>query len=115
MKEDPRFQHAHITAVAGILFGDQQQALFGAEVGENLTTHVQAYANFTYFDNLITDSAQLPRESLCDADPPDRLVVEPDRATTVASCSAGGEILDVARFAIRPDVERPRPNPASAG
>jgi len=47
-----------MTAVAGTSFGDQQQALFGAEVGENLATHVQAYANFTYFDNLITDSAQ---------------------------------------------------------
>jgi len=57
-QEDPRFQHGYMTAVAGTSFGDQQQALFGAEVGENLTTHVQAYANFTYFDNLITDSAQ---------------------------------------------------------
>jgi len=57
-QEDARFQHGYMTAVAGTSFGDQQQALFGAEVGENLTTHVQAYANFTYFDNLITDSAQ---------------------------------------------------------
>ena len=57
-QEDPRFQHGYMTAVAGTSFGDQQQALFGAEVGENVTTHVQAYANFTYFDNLITDSAQ---------------------------------------------------------
>jgi len=57
-QEDPRVQHGYMTAVAGTSFGDQQQALFGAEVGENLTTHVQAYANFTYFDNLITDSAQ---------------------------------------------------------
>jgi len=57
-QEDPRFQHGYMTAVAGTSFGDQQQALFGAEVGENLATHVQAYANFTYFDNLITDSAQ---------------------------------------------------------
>ena len=57
-QEDPRFQHGYMTAVAGTSFGDQQQALFGAEVGENLTTHVQAYANFTYFDNLLTDSAQ---------------------------------------------------------
>ena len=57
-QEDPRFQHGYMTAVAGTSFGDQQQALFGAEVGENLTSHVQAYANFTYFDNLITDSAQ---------------------------------------------------------
>ena len=57
-QEDPRFQHGYMTAVAGTSFGDQQEALFGAEVGENLTSHVQAYANFTYFDNLITDSAQ---------------------------------------------------------
>jgi len=57
-QEDSRFKHGYMTAVAGTSFGDQQQALFGAEVGENLTTHVQAYANFTYFDNLITDSAQ---------------------------------------------------------
>jgi hypothetical protein len=57
-QEDARFQHGYMTAVAGTSFGDQQEALFGAEVGENLTTHVQAYANFTYFDNLITDSAQ---------------------------------------------------------
>ena len=57
-QEDSRFQHGYMTAVAGTSFGDQQEALFGAEVGENLTSHVQAYANFTYFDNLITDSAQ---------------------------------------------------------
>ena len=57
-QEDARFQHGYMTAVAGTAFGDQQEALFGAEVGENLTSHVQAYANFTYFDNLITDSAQ---------------------------------------------------------
>jgi opacity protein-like surface antigen len=57
-QEDLRFQHGYMTAVAGTSFGDQQEALFGAEVGENLTSHVQAYANFTYFDNLITDSAQ---------------------------------------------------------
>ena len=57
-QEDARFQHGYMTAVAGTSFGDQQEALFGAEVGENLTSHVQAYANFTYFDNLITDSAQ---------------------------------------------------------
>ena len=47
-----------MTAVAGTSFGDQAKALFGAEVGENLNRHVQAYADFTYFDNLITDSAQ---------------------------------------------------------
>ena len=57
-QEDPRFQHGYMTAVAGTSFGDQQEALFGAEVGEHLTPNVQAYANFTYFDNLITDSAQ---------------------------------------------------------
>ena len=57
-QEDARFQHGYMTAVAGTSFGDQQEVLFGAEVGENLTSHVQAYANFTYFDNLITDSAQ---------------------------------------------------------
>jgi hypothetical protein len=56
--EDPRFQHGYMTAVAGTSFGDQAKALFGAEVGENLNRHVQAYADFTYFDNLITDSAQ---------------------------------------------------------
>jgi hypothetical protein len=56
--EDPRFEHGYMTAVAGTSFGDQQKALFGAEVGENLNRHVQAYADFTYFDNLITDSAQ---------------------------------------------------------
>src|SRR6188768_2283168 len=57
-QEDPGLQHGDMTAVAGTSLGDQQQALFGAEVGENLTPHVPAYANFTYFDNLITDSAQ---------------------------------------------------------
>jgi Outer membrane protein beta-barrel domain len=57
-QEDPRFQHGYMTAAVGTSFGDQQEALFGAEVGENLNRNVQAYANFTYFDNLITDSAQ---------------------------------------------------------
>jgi hypothetical protein len=56
--DDARFQHGYMTAVAGTSFGDQQEALFGAEVGENIHRNVQAYANFTYFDNLITDSAQ---------------------------------------------------------
>ncbi len=56
--EDPRFQNGYMTGSAGTSFGDQQKALFGAEVGENLGRHVQAYADFTYFDNLITDSAQ---------------------------------------------------------
>jgi opacity protein-like surface antigen len=58
VSEDPRFQNGYMTAIAGTSFGDQQEALFGAEVGENLTAHVQAYATFTYFDNLITDNAQ---------------------------------------------------------
>ena len=58
VSDDPRFSNGYMTAIAGTSFGDQHEALFGAEVGENLTRHVQAYATFTYFDNLITDSAQ---------------------------------------------------------
>jgi opacity protein-like surface antigen len=58
VSDDARFPNGYMTAIAGTSFGDQQNALFGAEVGENLTRHVQAYANFTYFDDLITDSAQ---------------------------------------------------------
>src|SRR5215510_13898792 len=58
VSDDARFPNGYMTEIAGTSFGKQQSALFSAEVGENLTRHVQAYANFTYFDDLITDSAQ---------------------------------------------------------
>jgi opacity protein-like surface antigen len=57
-RDDERFRNGYMTAVAGSSFGDQQTALFGAEVGENINRHVQAFASFTYIDDLITDSAQ---------------------------------------------------------
>jgi hypothetical protein len=57
-QDDERFRHGYMTAVAGASFGDQQTPLFGAEIGENINRHVQAYASFTYFDDLITDTAQ---------------------------------------------------------
>jgi hypothetical protein len=52
------FERGYMTAVAGTSFADQRTPVFGAEYGEHINRHVQAYANFTYFDDLITDQAQ---------------------------------------------------------
>ena len=54
----PTFQRGFMTATAGASFGDQQTPTFGVDLAENINPHVQAYVSFTYFDDLITDSAQ---------------------------------------------------------
>jgi hypothetical protein len=54
----PPLQRGYMTAVAGASFAEQQTPTFGVEYGEHINPSVQAYANFSYFDNLITDSAQ---------------------------------------------------------
>ena len=54
----PPFQRGYMTATAGASFADHQTPTFGIEYGEPINPHVHAYANFTYFDDLITDRAQ---------------------------------------------------------
>ena len=54
----PQFERGFMAATAGASFGDQQTPTFGVDLAEHINPHVQAYVSFTYFDDLITDSAQ---------------------------------------------------------
>ena len=51
-------QRGYMTATAGASFADQQTPTFGIEYGEPINPKVHAYTTFTYFDDLITDTAQ---------------------------------------------------------
>jgi hypothetical protein len=54
----PPLQRGFMTATAGASFADQRTPTFGVDLGEHINPHVQAYASFTYFDDLISDDAQ---------------------------------------------------------
>ena len=58
------FEHGYMTATAGASFGGQQTPTFGVELAQHLNRHVQAYVGFTYFDDLITDTAQNDLDAL---------------------------------------------------
>jgi opacity protein-like surface antigen len=58
------FERGYMTGTAGAAFGDQQTATFGVELADHINRHVQAFVNFTYFDDLITDSAQSELDDL---------------------------------------------------
>ena len=54
----PQLKRGYMTAAAGASFSDQKATTFAIEIGEALNRHVQAYAAFTYFDDLFNDSAR---------------------------------------------------------
>ena len=54
----PAPERGYMTAAAGASFGDQRAPTFAIEFGERINRRVQAYATFTYFDNLFNDSAR---------------------------------------------------------
>lgn len=53
--ENEPFSRAYASALAGVAFDSDTTATFAAEYGERLHENVQAYANITYFDNLMSD------------------------------------------------------------
>ena len=57
-------EHGYMTGTAGSSFGDYKTPTFGAELAEHINPHVQAYVGFTYFDDLISDSAQSDLDAL---------------------------------------------------
>ena len=60
------FQRGYMTATAGAAFADRQTTTFGVDLAEHINPHVQAFVTFTYFDDLITDSAQSGLDELGD-------------------------------------------------
>jgi opacity protein-like surface antigen len=50
----PPPQRGYVTAVTGMTFQAETAATFAAEYGENIGRNIQAYATFSYFDNLTT-------------------------------------------------------------
>jgi len=49
------FSEAYVSALAGAAVGAQDSAIVAVEYGERLDDHVTAFANLTYFDDLMTD------------------------------------------------------------
>ena len=49
------FSKAYVSALAGAAVGAQDSAIVAVEYGERLDDHVTAFANLTYFDDLMTD------------------------------------------------------------
>jgi hypothetical protein len=49
---------AYMTGFTGLSVSDQIAPVFGIEIGEHVSPRVQAYATFTYFDNLFNDDAR---------------------------------------------------------
>jgi opacity protein-like surface antigen len=54
----------YMTGTIGSSFGDYQTPTFGVELAQQINPHVQAYVGFTYFDDLISDSAQSDLDDL---------------------------------------------------
>jgi opacity protein-like surface antigen len=46
----------YLAAIGGAVSRPPTGPVFGVEIAENLTRHAQAYANFSYFDNLMDQS-----------------------------------------------------------
>ena len=63
----PPLEHGYMTATIGSSFGDRQTPTFGVDLAEQINRHVQAYASFTYFDDLISDSSQQGLDDLATA------------------------------------------------
>lgn len=51
-------QRGYVAALAGVEFEPPTRPVFSVEYGENLDRDVQAYATFSYFENLMTRSLQ---------------------------------------------------------
>ena len=50
------FSAAYVSAFTGASFASETKATFAGEYGERVTDHVQAYANITHFDDLMSDA-----------------------------------------------------------
>ena len=53
----PPLERGYMTAAAGASFSDRRAATFAVEIGEDINRRAQAYAAFTYFDDLFNDRA----------------------------------------------------------
>ena len=51
-------QRGYVAGAVGVEFEPPTQAVFSVEYGENLNRDVQAYATFSYFENVMTTSFQ---------------------------------------------------------
>lgn len=51
-------QRGYVTAVGGAAFSVENTPTFGVEYGDTLHRNVQAYATFSYFDNLMNETAR---------------------------------------------------------
>jgi opacity protein-like surface antigen len=49
------FSEAYVSALAGAAVGAQDSAILAVEYGDRVDDHVTAFANLTYFDDLMTD------------------------------------------------------------
>jgi opacity protein-like surface antigen len=49
------FSEAYVSALAGAAVGAQDSAILGVEYGDRVGDHVTAFANLTYFNDLMTD------------------------------------------------------------
>jgi hypothetical protein len=58
--------NGYMTGAAGASFSDQRAATFSVEIGESINRRVQAYAAFTYFDDLFNDQAASDLVDLAD-------------------------------------------------
>jgi len=54
----PRWPHGYLIAGASTLVTDGIAPVFSAEIAESVTTDVEVYVAFSYFDNLMSDEAR---------------------------------------------------------
>jgi hypothetical protein len=54
----PVLERGYMTVAAGASFADKRAPTFAVEFGERINERVQAFATFTYFDDLLRDSTQ---------------------------------------------------------
>lgn len=54
----PATHDGYMTGFTGLSVADDIAPVFGIEIGEHVSPRVQAYATFTYFDNLLNDDAR---------------------------------------------------------
>jgi opacity protein-like surface antigen len=57
-------QRGYVSAGTGVTLGTDRAATFAVEYADNLGRQVQAYANFSYFDNVINDATRDELRSL---------------------------------------------------
>jgi opacity protein-like surface antigen len=72
---DPFLMQRYLSASAGVASLGPNTATFAAEYGEKVTRNSQAYVNFSYFDNVMTDQMR------------DNLAVAADSITAITGVS----------------------------